>query len=341
MKVYTKVVIDMSTGETVEEESFDYTGPVALAKGGVSGGVSWPQWHSEIQMQWLIGQQDLNNPNPALPSNKSVEAYLSSLLDTNPFTAYTTNVPDASVYISPGETAVDAFENERKAFDPMGEWTSDFNAAKSAIDAALSADTTIRDIVDKFRQSQGLRFAAQVAKFAGSLADVGAVHSSQFVMGLALLVAEDAAEASRLEAEMRRNAYNTAVSAAVQVATQMQSSRLTKLQMSGAYAEAKTDIGFKRFTAEMDEYEKSVEISYRQTNWPFEVHRQAFEMLASAATGLGRGGPAPISQTQRAIGQAMAGAAIGAKVGTAVAPGVGSVVGAGIGAVVGAVTPFL
>ena len=37
MKIYTKVVIDMATGEVEQEESFEYFGPVALC-GGSSGG---------------------------------------------------------------------------------------------------------------------------------------------------------------------------------------------------------------------------------------------------------------------------------------------------------------
>lgn len=36
MKVYTRVVIDMATGETVEEESHEYSGPVDKCKGGGS-----------------------------------------------------------------------------------------------------------------------------------------------------------------------------------------------------------------------------------------------------------------------------------------------------------------
>lgn len=36
MKIYTKTVIDMASGEMLESESFDYTGPVAECKGGVS-----------------------------------------------------------------------------------------------------------------------------------------------------------------------------------------------------------------------------------------------------------------------------------------------------------------
>lgn len=38
MKIYTKVVMDMRTGEILEEESFKYTGPIAECKGG--GGVT-------------------------------------------------------------------------------------------------------------------------------------------------------------------------------------------------------------------------------------------------------------------------------------------------------------
>ena len=36
MKIYTKIVLNMDTLEVIEEESFDYTGPVAECKGGGS-----------------------------------------------------------------------------------------------------------------------------------------------------------------------------------------------------------------------------------------------------------------------------------------------------------------
>ena len=34
MKVYNKIVVDISTGETVYEDSFEYSGPVIMCKGG-------------------------------------------------------------------------------------------------------------------------------------------------------------------------------------------------------------------------------------------------------------------------------------------------------------------
>lgn len=42
-KIYTKVVFDMSTGRTIEEESFDYSGPLALCE-GEGDGDGLPEW---------------------------------------------------------------------------------------------------------------------------------------------------------------------------------------------------------------------------------------------------------------------------------------------------------
>jgi hypothetical protein len=40
MKIYTKLVIDMTTDEILEEESFEYSGPVAQCGGSGGGGGS-------------------------------------------------------------------------------------------------------------------------------------------------------------------------------------------------------------------------------------------------------------------------------------------------------------
>lgn len=42
MKIYNKIVWDMSTFEIHEEDSFEYAGPVAHCKGGGKGGGSTP-----------------------------------------------------------------------------------------------------------------------------------------------------------------------------------------------------------------------------------------------------------------------------------------------------------
>lgn len=47
MRIYTKVVIDMKTGETLEEESFEYSGPVALCGGGGDAPSGAPDFYYE------------------------------------------------------------------------------------------------------------------------------------------------------------------------------------------------------------------------------------------------------------------------------------------------------
>ena len=43
MKIYTKLVIDMATDEVLEQESFEYNGPVAqCGSSGGGGGSSMP-----------------------------------------------------------------------------------------------------------------------------------------------------------------------------------------------------------------------------------------------------------------------------------------------------------
>ena len=42
MKIYTKLVIDMTTDQILEEESFEYNGPVAQCGSGGGGGSSMP-----------------------------------------------------------------------------------------------------------------------------------------------------------------------------------------------------------------------------------------------------------------------------------------------------------
>ena len=49
MKIYTKLVIDMTTDEILEQESFEYNGPVAQCGGGNGGGGSQPANTTNVQ----------------------------------------------------------------------------------------------------------------------------------------------------------------------------------------------------------------------------------------------------------------------------------------------------
>ena len=53
MKIYTKIVMDIDTLEIIEEESYEYDGPLALCGGGSGGGsssgeVDYPSYIKQI-----------------------------------------------------------------------------------------------------------------------------------------------------------------------------------------------------------------------------------------------------------------------------------------------------
>ena len=59
MKIYTKVVIGMRSGEILEEESYEHDGDVALCKGGDRGGNEIAETSQEIEMS-KITQEEWN-----------------------------------------------------------------------------------------------------------------------------------------------------------------------------------------------------------------------------------------------------------------------------------------
>ncbi len=74
MKVYTKIVMDMDSFEVIEEQSYEYIGPVAEAKGTSGSGTVWADplnlmgnRTSPIQQETFgLGQQQLGALNTAV-----------------------------------------------------------------------------------------------------------------------------------------------------------------------------------------------------------------------------------------------------------------------------------
>src|SRR5688572_19800954 len=63
VKIYTRIVIDMASGHTLEADSFDYAGPVALCKDGGSP----PAAPTPIDPWEVIRAQTSGNPDIKTP----------------------------------------------------------------------------------------------------------------------------------------------------------------------------------------------------------------------------------------------------------------------------------
>lgn len=82
MKIYERVVIDMKTGAVLEEDSFEYTGPVAEAKGGGGGSTTtvqkadpWAGQQGYLTDVFSKAQQQYNTQRPEYYPGPTVVPY--------------------------------------------------------------------------------------------------------------------------------------------------------------------------------------------------------------------------------------------------------------------------
>jgi len=136
MKVYTKVVIDTRTLEVIDEESFDYFGPVTECKGGGGGGggsgkISYPAYMETMHGTWLT----------------DVDGYIDTAITASPYTSALAYVPDTN--LTAIDTAIAAFNSVADALDTSIE--TDYDLADTAIVAFdTEADALDTDISSNF-----------------------------------------------------------------------------------------------------------------------------------------------------------------------------------------------
>jgi len=168
-------------------------------------------------------------------------------------------------------------------------------------------------------------------RFVTGLRDINSVLSSSFVIGKAMLETARTKALSKYDAELRHAMLPVA-------AARWQ----THLEWNKVVINEYAQIMKFYFAVAMDLDNKNYEMAAKAALWPFtvlEYETAALGALQGATNSKTDVGGA--SQTQKAIGGALTGAAAGALIGNAVAPGIGGWIGGGIGGLLGAATGFL
>lgn len=156
MKVYNKVVLDMETLEIVEEDSYEYEGPVALCGGGSGGGgsgeVDYPTYLKEAhaQMMYGSGESGYSAMSVTTPMDDAVNSAVSGnpYVDLAPYDPSTNTTKMASA-VDDLETFIDNIgttskvESELAAFDSGMRDINAVNSSAFAIGRQLVASTLI------------------------------------------------------------------------------------------------------------------------------------------------------------------------------------------------------
>ena len=253
--------------------------------GGSSGKTDFPDYMKDWHHHWI----------------EEIDTKMTTAMVANPYTAAAPYNPDAVLALIISSAA--------DFLTYINGLATGIAAAVTAFDVALTA-----------------QFAAtSVARYEAGMRSIGAVQSSAFAIGKAMMLARKDEQVARYSAELNLNSVN----------------RLADFKRQ-AYLMIME--GYKaKILAKVDEANDNLEYDVKAITWSLDITHYGNNMLAVMGAGGGTGNPTRPTKTQSAIGGAMAGAAAGAMIGT-MGPqaGIGGTVwGAVIGAVVGGVGGYM
>jgi len=356
--------------------------------GGVSGAVDFPDYIKNIHEDWLYG---------AGPSGLSltIEDAMDTAFAADPYAAFTYTNPTTDL------TAVGTLFNTYLANVTSLAPTTDFaslldqavaKADECDIDGAIDVRTlierqvtlasgsvreavsmlkklidgnVIEGIVTAFEIQQSIGRAKRVARFSAGMADIGAIHSSSFLMGLGLIYAQEQQETADFSARLNQQmfeqglqAWTTNYRAGLQIDLSAQGANKdarTKVVLTGldvlqrfllnksnllqTATQLKAEITNQKIIARGEYEESNLQLDINSALWDLDIFGRGMA-LVGGISGYAHPLPKGPNKIGSALGGALKGAGAGASVGTALAPITGGLsvpIGAGIGALLGGI----
>lgn len=321
MRVYTKVTINMRTLGIVNEESFDYVGPVAECKGGSGGGggggsgrVSYPTYMETIHSTWL----------------SDTDGYMDAAIGNSPYTTAVAYDPDTD--ITAMETAITAFNAVLDNIDVNNYYVSYSNAVKNQVDDNIISTTIIDADIAAHAAVINVDYDDDVTKLQSGMRDIGAAMTSSFVIGQADLYAKKERSltefGTRLYVEVERQRNEMVVAHVNTLFT----THMQRTALEGDVARLVADTKRIKIVAKGEEARENYEYDEMDAKWDLEMTNYGAAVLAAIGGGVVTSDSGKMSKTQSALSGALSGAAMGAQAGIAFG---NPALGAGIGAVLG------
>jgi len=311
--------------------------------GGSSGEISYPSYMQATHRNFLYGYP--LTPYDGMDNNIVDLVNISHTDAGNPYNGETSFDPNAAIVFvdgSPLDKINDQFDamstiiasmNTAGYFDDfadidiLDDLSTELDNVVTAIDTVL-ASSTITDLVTAFEDNKKPRFLRDISVWTAGMADINAVNTSSFVLGMGLRQDEFSKSVDAFEADLKSKLYNTIMGEAI--SSHLKASILRVATKDNLYANGPAI--YNQLTQLKAEIEKLILISMNEKKenqlrldvdealWDYEVYMYAGNLLASiAGAAAGRKGP---TKAETAMGGALTGASIGASLpGPAAIPG--------------------
>jgi hypothetical protein len=298
MKIYRKIVIDMSTGQTVEEDSFEYSGSLALCGGTgstTSGKVDFPGYMKSMHGWWLSGNKYYQSIFPdSLGMVGDMDAARSENFENgNPYAvAY---AYDPTTDLTEVANRYSVFNTHVNNLNELTDWVAMLTQAETGLDSSSLSDDEIEAVVAQFETEQLTAYNRSVNRFNASAVDINAVQGSAFVVGNALLEQDFTRSIAKFRADLKLNAQQQKYAFVLQginTMAQLLTSKLNLHQSSthllGEIARVKTIL--------MNSYlESDLKLSVDEATWDISLYQHGANLLGAI------GGGTLVPKSERAV----------------------------------------
>ena len=317
MRVHTLVVLSIESGEVIQEEGFDYLGPLELCKGGggSSGKVAYPDYVEAVHEDWLRQTSDT--------INYSVTDLMNDAVGNSPFASATPYDPDTDIAafiaaVGDLDTLVGQFISGTSANVslPTAMTDADIQADIDALEAQL---TTLKD---------NRLTGTILPRFEAGMRDINSVVASAFVIGRATIESDADMEVTRDVASHGSKLRISVRATDVQVAETTLKAVMGKVEFQKALSQLMVEAYRIKIVAKKEESDTMQEYDVADAKWDLETFQYGANLLAAPSGGVGVPSGKRSTATS-AIGGALSGAAMGAVAGMAMGGPVGMLAGAG------------
>lgn len=273
--------------------------------GGGSGAVSYPAYMQTVHNDWL------DNTGVDTISD-SITDVMNSALGNSPWLAQSAYDPD---------TDIAAMITAEGLLQTLVDLLSSGTTLDALVTNVLD-ESRIDDLVDEFEADAAARLTSTILpRFRRGMQDINAVVSSAFVIGEAVIEAEQERNVNKFSAELHAKA---GVDSALQLVN-------LKLEYQRIASAMLTEIYRMKIVAKKEENEVEMKIDESDALWDLEVFQYGANLLAGIGGGTANPNTKQPTTTQSVIGGALSGAAAGAMVGGPTGAVVGGILGAASG----------
>lgn len=344
MKIYTKVVIDIKTLETIYEESFDYSGEVAFCEEETQTGSNTSQFDQQLYGEGTVRYAPyIESKHEAFL--EAVQGYRIAAQDDSPFADYEDIPIDSAFFgdnfvLSDFPSMLDMFGKFMAGLDIdalYGQMFEDIVNSSEVSDLVAAQSSLLEDEIT----------TVSIPTIEVGKRDINSVMSSTFPIAKSLVYSAKTKALAKYDAQIR-----------VSLIPVVSENWGRHLAWNDGVINRYAEIFRLWFATKMDVKEFNYAVVAKDTLWPFTVlshegialgvlqaavNRTTSETVSGSSTAASRmtstGGGGGVSQGQSAVGGALSGAATGALIGSVI-PGVGTAIGAIAGGVLGFASSF-